>query len=361
MTETIFIDTSIFVQENFLEGDRIKTLLDLAEKGHINIILSEITLNEVKNQFRKRAQIAFDKHNELINDKQDFHIRVLRNNTIGQQIIKRLPGIKKILIEFNEKFDEALRKARVKILSYPIMDIGEVFKKYFGGEPPFGIGKKKEEFPDAFAIAQIEEWATKKKRTVTVLTTDKDFDKVAGKYIKVVNNLVEFLDLTLKQVTEEQRVDKLDELFQLKSQQIDKDITEWVNDEFDDDSVFLDFINWMEIYDKTVDSVKVVSKEYELVATDKDYLTIEVNAVISYKVSLNIDDEDSGIWDSEDKVMLFRESTTLELEQSDLEVAVKLRFNIIDAEDYDDDYEILEINDGKEIDIHPDGFDDQHY
>ncbi|MDB5122816.1 MAG: hypothetical protein JWP94_945 [Mucilaginibacter sp.] len=126
MDETIFFDTSIFVQENFLEGDRIKTMLDLAEKGHINIVLPEIMVNEVKNQFRKRAQVAFDKHNELINDKQDFHIRVLRNNTVGQQIIKRLPAIKKIIIEFDEQFDEVLKKARVKILSYPTMDIGYV-------------------------------------------------------------------------------------------------------------------------------------------------------------------------------------------------------------------------------------------
>ena len=92
----------------------------------------------------------------------------------------------------------------------------------------------------------------------------------------------------------------------------------------------------------------------------RNYLAIEINAIISYKVSLNIDDENSGIWDSEDKVMLFREDTTLELEQSDLEVSVKLRFNIIDAEDYDDDYEVLEINDGKEIDIDPDGFNDDY-
>ena len=81
--------------------------------------------------------------------------------------------------------------------------------------------------------------------------------------------MVEFLDLKLKQVTEEQRVDKLDELYKLKSEKIDKDIIDWVNDEFDDDRVFLNFTNWMEIYDKTVNSVKVVSKEYELIATDE--------------------------------------------------------------------------------------------
>jgi hypothetical protein len=37
MTETIFINTSNFMQENFMKGDRIKTLLDLAKKGHVNV------------------------------------------------------------------------------------------------------------------------------------------------------------------------------------------------------------------------------------------------------------------------------------------------------------------------------------
>lgn len=358
MTKTIFIDTSIFVQENFLEGDRIKTLFDLSEKGHVDIILTEITVGEVKNQFRKRAQAAFDKHNELINDKEDLGIRVLRNNSEGQHIIKKLPAIKKIRCEFNEKFDEALKRARVIISPYATMDIGEVFKKYFNNTPPFGSGKKKEEFPDAFAVAQIEQWAKEKNWIVTVLTNDKDFDKVDGKHISVVKDFDKFLDEQLKQVTEQQRLDKLDELYLLKSTQIDKEIIEWVNDEFDDDSVFDDVANWMEIHDKTINSVKVLSKEYELISTDEDYLTIEINAVVSYKVSLTVDDEESGIWDSEDKVMLFRRETTLELEQNDLAIAMKLRFNIADDEDYDDDFEVLDINDGKAIDIDPDGFSD---
>jgi len=358
--ETIFIDTSIFVQENFLEGERIKTLLDLAEKGYIILVLPEITVNEVKNQFRKRAQSAFDKHNELINDKQGLDIRVLRNNTEGQHIIKRLPAIKKILKEFNDWFDEVLKKSRVSILPYPVMDISGVFRKYFGGAPPFGSGNKKEEFPDAFAIAQIEQWSAEKGRMLTVLTKDKDFDTTASNTVRIADDYQEFLDDKLKQVTESQRLEKLDELYLLKSNQIDREIIEWVNDEFDDDSVFLELTKWMEIYDKTIDSLKVISKEYELISTDAEYLTIEVTAVASYKVSLIVDDDESGIWDSEDKVWLFREETTLEVEQNDLEVSMKLRFNIIDAEDYDEDYEVMEINDGKDIDIHPVGFNDYY-
>ena len=360
MTKTIFIDTTIFVQENFLEGERINTLFDLSEKGHIDIVLTRITVGEIKNQFFKRAKGAFDKHNELMNDKENLGIRVLRNNSEGQQIIKKLPAIKKIGEEFNEKIDEILKKARVTILSYPTMDIGDVFKKYFNNTPPFGNGKKKEEFPDAFAIAQIEQWAKGKNRIVTVLTNDKDFDNVGGKYITVVKDFDKFLNEQLKLVTEQKRLDKLDELYLLKSTQIDKEIIEWVTNEFDDDSAFVDIVNWVEIHDKAINFVKVLSKQYELISTDEDYLTVAISAVVSYKISLNVDDEESGIWDSEDKVMLFREETTLELEQSDLDINVKLRFNIVDDEDYDDNFELLEVNDGKAIDIDPDGY-NNHY
>lgn len=284
----------------------------------------------------------------------------MRNISEGQHIIKKLPAIKKIRQEFNDKLDETLKKARITIIPYPTMDIGEVFRKYFKSEPPFCSGKKKEEFPDAFAIAQIEQWAKDKNRIVKVMTTDNDFDKLADKHITIVKDFDKFLDEQLKQVTEQQRLDKLDELYLLKSPQIDKELTDWINDEFDDDSVFFDLVNWMEIHDKNINFVKVLSKEYELISTDKDYLTIEVSAIVSYKISLNVDDEQSGIWDSEDKVMLFREETTLELEQNDLDVTMKLRFNIINDEDYDEDFEVLEINENKAIDIDPDGFNDYY-
>lgn len=90
-SKNLFIDTSIFVQENFLEGTRINTILYPAAQGQIRIFLSEITLNEIKVQFKRRATIAFDKLCEFINDKVNrLSINVLRNNAEGKNIIKRL-------------------------------------------------------------------------------------------------------------------------------------------------------------------------------------------------------------------------------------------------------------------------------
>lgn len=67
--ENIFIDTSIFVQENFLEGNRINELLRLFEEGHFRHITSLITVNEIKNQFSKKVSIAIEEHNKAMNNK----------------------------------------------------------------------------------------------------------------------------------------------------------------------------------------------------------------------------------------------------------------------------------------------------
>jgi hypothetical protein len=89
------------------------------------------------------VQTAFDKHNAFINDKEGFHIRVLRNNSIGKQIIKRLPGIKKIRDEFNELLDEVLKKATVKILPYPTINTGAIFKKYLKAPRHLAMERKR--------------------------------------------------------------------------------------------------------------------------------------------------------------------------------------------------------------------------
>jgi len=70
MPENIFLDTSIFVRENFLEGKRINEFLNLSKVASINLILPIITVNEIKSRIKKQARVAIEKDNELLNDRQ---------------------------------------------------------------------------------------------------------------------------------------------------------------------------------------------------------------------------------------------------------------------------------------------------
>ena len=48
----IFIDTSVFQAEGFSQGiDRVSKLFDLAAKGHLTILLPEITKEEWRKHF----------------------------------------------------------------------------------------------------------------------------------------------------------------------------------------------------------------------------------------------------------------------------------------------------------------------
>lgn len=93
--DIVFIDTSVFIAENyFASGNRIHTLMQLAEEGKINLVLSEITVKEVRKHiisstrdawkqfdkvckvFRNREEI--DKWRKSTNDKKEQQNRQVK-------------------------------------------------------------------------------------------------------------------------------------------------------------------------------------------------------------------------------------------------------------------------------------------
>ncbi len=49
-----------------------------------------------------------------------------------------------------------------------------IMDAYFGTKPPFGEGKKKSEFPDAFAAQALEDWCKAKEQKMVVVSGDGD-------------------------------------------------------------------------------------------------------------------------------------------------------------------------------------------
>ncbi|RZJ38511.1 MAG: hypothetical protein EOO18_03190 [Chryseobacterium sp.] len=138
--QAIYLDTSIFVKENFLEGKRIQTLLNLFEVGKFQLIMSLIAVNEVKARFKRLAKVTIEKHNELLNTKE---ISYLRNVPESKSRLIKYPNLNTVSDSFNILFDKALADANAIILDYPVMNVGEVFDDYFAGRYPFGSGDKK--------------------------------------------------------------------------------------------------------------------------------------------------------------------------------------------------------------------------
>lgn len=342
--EHIVLDTNIFLKENFLEGKRIRELLKLSEEGKIKIVLTEITIGEVKSNFKKLSRQALKNLSEF---RKPFESRVLRNNSIGKKLYDRIDK-KDVEFEFNAEFDAILKKSKVEIIKYRSVNIKTVFDKYFNEEYPFNGTDKKSEFPDAFALDLIEKWCEEKGIKCKVFSNDGDFLNYQSSSLDISKDYEEYLNEKLEFfLIQEKRLEILRKLFVQNSNFIDKEIEQWYTDKLDDTGIYWEVI-WFEIHDLEVTEVEVKDKQYEIVATDEEWIEIEVEVDLTFKVEVTIDDEEFAIYDDEDKVTRYFETKREEIVR-DTTAKISLLAYITDEEDYDEQFEVLEIN--KDIDL----------
>jgi len=346
--EYIILDTNIFLKENFLEGKRINELLKLSEEEKIKIVLTKITIEEVKNNFKKLSRQALS---NLAVFRKPFASRVLRNNSIGKQLYARIDK-KDIVKEFNDDFEAILSKSKVLIIDYSELNIQSVFKKYFKEEYPFNGTDKKSEFPDAFALALIEKWCIEKGIKCKVFSSDKDFLNFKSEYLEITKDYEIYLDEKLQYfLTQEHRFSILQKLFDKNGLLIDREIEEWYRNKLDDDSLYYSVI-WFEIHDIEITDITVNHKDYQIVAIEDEAIEIEVEVELTFKVELLIDDEDYSHYDNEDKVTYYFETKTEEIERKSTAKISLLAF-ITDENEFEDEFEVLEVNKDFELKIEP--------
>ena len=138
--DIIFIDTSIFESNNFLESKRIKEVYKLAEREDIKIVLPELTYDEIVNRISKNILEANQKFKKYRND-----TRTLRN--VDSLSDKFEPfNNEEVQKEFVEKLNNQFDKSNIEIVDYPTLNIKDIFRSYFEKRFPFGSGGKKSEF-----------------------------------------------------------------------------------------------------------------------------------------------------------------------------------------------------------------------
>src|SRR5699024_2028864 len=151
--DIIFLDTSIFVANNFLEGNRIKSIYRLAKNKEIKVILPQLVFDEIINQVKKNIDDAENSFKKNRN-----RTKVLRNiPSLASKfdLFDNAKAKEKLIELIKDKFEES----NFEIIDYPTINIQEVFQSYFNHNFPFSNGIKKNEFPDAFALKTIELWA----------------------------------------------------------------------------------------------------------------------------------------------------------------------------------------------------------
>ncbi len=168
-TRNIFIDTAIFVESNFqFQSSVFQKLAELAQTKEISIYLTEITVNEIRANIHEEIQKAEAALNSL-----KTKAKILKNLTVYKEFFNPFDSKEAERLLLNQ-FESFLNQASVKTISSEKTSISRVFSKYFDKKPPFGADKKKSEFPDAFALAALEEWCSRVDETMYVISGDND-------------------------------------------------------------------------------------------------------------------------------------------------------------------------------------------
>lgn len=339
------LDTGIFIKENFFHGKKINSLLSLSIKGIIEIYITEITYNELKNKFSSFLDKAISNHKKFTKEQENW---ILRNNKNSDKLFEKIDKTT-IETEFENKLDDFIKEGVIKVIPYKSINIKSVFDNYFQGLPPFGNGDKKSEFPDAFSLGLIKDYLSTKGFDAVVFSTDKDFIKCSSSSLEITNEYDKYLDEKFKHL-DKIKSDITNILFLQNKEFLKQSFVDWYKSNLDDFSLYYEAVNYKEIYDLTIDEddIEIGDLEYNIVNIEDDVVIIEVTGDVNVKVSVLTDDEEFMYYDSDDKSYHYLE-TNFETFEKKFNSKMIVTTEIISEEDYFEDFEIESINDGVKV------------
>ncbi|MED9800049.1 MAG: PIN domain-containing protein [Prevotella sp.] len=319
----IFIDTSVFQAEGFLkESSRVSKLFALAAKGYLTILLPEITKEEWRKHFSKATLLPVD----------EFKRKMMIMGS-PDELSKAFEIISAIDSESTSTavLDSCIAKAKIQIIGYDYCsDVEGVFKKYFNCEKPFGKKGKQKEFPDAFVLSALEQYA-KKNHIENIILLSHDGDIIDYKSdILTQKEIGEYLNGILKEIAiseaEKRDIERLYVYFHKGEISFAADLKELLTDYLLDYSTYDSRVQWQEIEDVTIKEAVALSfsdKDMQLTEINNEYLEaicfVDVNAIVTVEHV----DESMSYWDSEEKKYLFKEYTT-----SDLVISASIKLTI---------------------------------
>ena len=325
--DIIFIDTSIFESNNFLESDRIKQVYKLAERGEIKVVLPELTYDEILNRISKNIEESSQKFNKYRQE-----TRILRNIPSLSEKFKPFEK-RQVKEELYEIVKEKFSQSNFEIIAYPTLNIKEIFRSYFDKTFPFGSGGKKSEFPDAFTLKSIEIWAEENNVKVLAFSKDKDMLKYTSEHLEIIEDFNKYLSDKIKEIEvasnkKRLRLDQVEDIIQNRPERTQKEIKEWVENQLDNYSKYYDYSNQCEVHDLSIIEVETNIEDYTITNISKDYISVELRVRINYQVQIIIDDEDSMeyIYKDDDTKELFFRETKPDLVGDIIDIDVDLRF-----------------------------------
>lgn len=296
----VFIDSSVFIGKNYnYVHPSFVALKEAILNARANLLVTDVTIEEIKANIDEdvgKASQALKKIRATA--------KVLRNvPSLNESVVFEDIDQASVGTQLVEQLEQFLKDAKADTVSVAEADTSFVFDCYFKKSPPFGDGKKKSEFPDAFVLSTLSEWAESMQEYVIVVSQDSDMLGIESQFprLSVVGSLEKFLNKvtsyfeelapTAQQLLEENLKEiesRLEQEFQLLGFILadqEGDVNETRVTEIGDISAYLIALNHGP-------DGKPAEARFELTTT------IEFEADVSY------DNLETASYDSEDKVLI---------------------------------------------------------
>lgn len=286
-TINVFLDTEIFDHHkyNFDRGN-LARIAFLAKTEEIRFFLTCVTEREIIAHIKKSVLEACSAIKKSSKD-----TVILQN--ISETIFEKAMD-KTFKDELLEKAEDQFQniKAELKISTLPAVnvDLASILDNYFESAPPFGEGKKKSEFPDAFALAALEQWCIQNDQKMYIVSGDGDWEKACKDKPQLIY---------LKQLAAILEIFQDKELVANIKIGFEKLRTEVVNKVI---SIFEDYKFHVDLYRAEVDEIYGISPFFfdpYIVDSQDGVASVTLECEIAYDASIYIYQPSTGLWDYE--------------------------------------------------------------
>lgn len=155
----VFLDTSVLSPNPLKPDQAFQRLATLAEEGHADISVSDITVREWASQMAIACEDRVVKASRAIRDLlrqpvadelPDYKLVQDAATALEQQTPAAVRELAK------RKMDQFITEQRIHVAPLEGADTEEMWQRYFAGEPPFGSVKARQDIPDAFIYAAAQ-------------------------------------------------------------------------------------------------------------------------------------------------------------------------------------------------------------
>lgn len=174
-----FLDTSIFAGQGYnFSSTALASFAPVAKANGIPLLLPDVTEREVKRHIRTRAGEAL----QALEDARRKAPFLAKWRHFPQTSISSKHTWEVTQVAMDE-WTSFLKQFDVVRLGYADIQLERVMDWYDRCAAPFGEGKKRKEFPDAFALAALDAHAQKTpERCIAIVSADHDFKLACERY-----------------------------------------------------------------------------------------------------------------------------------------------------------------------------------